>query len=128
MASSGLCHFLVVVSTRLNHFQGWPGRESVFFLDSGTIWGWQKRWVTLYVPDMSHICLRYVPGMSKICLHPRERWDDFDCSRDQSNISLCQMFHPNYQTTNHPRKYRAPSIFSYLLIDWEILSIWNLAT
>ena len=39
VASSGLCHFLVVVSTRLNHFQGWPGRESVFFLDSGTIWG-----------------------------------------------------------------------------------------
>ena len=124
VASSGLCHFLVVVSPRLNHFQGWPVRDSVFFWILAQFGGGKKDGS----PCMSQICPTYVLDMSTICLHPRERWDDFDCSRDQSNISLSPMLQPNYQTTNQPRKYRAPSSFSYLLIDWEILSIWNLAT
>ena len=36
VASSGLCHFLVVASPRLNCFRGWPVRDSVSFLDFGT--------------------------------------------------------------------------------------------
>ena len=114
---------LKIQSPRLNHFQGWPVRDSVFFWILAQFGGGKKDGS----PCVSQICPTYVLYMSTICLHPRERWDDFDCSRDQSNISLSPMLQPNYQTTNQPRKYRAPSRFSYLLINWEILSIWSLA-
>ena len=68
VASSRLCHFLVVVSPRLNHFQGWPVRDSVF---SG-FWhnlGVAKRMghpvCPKYVPHMSYICPQYVSTLEK---------------------------------------------------------------
>ena len=68
-----------------------------------------------YIPDMSCICPRYVPyicpryvsDMFQICLFPRERLNDFDISKGQSNISVSTALQPTDQLTKQSPKYRA---------------------
>ena len=108
--SPQFCHFLGVESSGQSHFRGWPGwpGHDCFVSSVFRQLGGGKKDGS---PCVSQICPTYVLDMSTICLHPRERWDDFDCSRDQSNISLSPMLQPNYRTINQPHKYRAPSSF-----------------
>ena len=65
VASSGLCHFLVVASPRLHHFRGWPVQHSVFsgFWHIGKFGGGKKDGS----PCMSQICPRNVLDMSRVC-------------------------------------------------------------
>ena len=67
VASSGLCHFLVVASPRLHHFRGWPVQHSVFsgFWHIGKFGGGKNQICPRNVLDMSRVCPKYVSTLEK---------------------------------------------------------------